>query len=92
MHWGERLTVLECFSIFPETKVALLDGAWGLGAPGAGWVFSFLPLAVGALLRFPKGAGGALGNSLEKFLDGKFEMGLGKKRDVKQWNQLGRLF
>ena len=49
-YWGERLTVLECFSIFPETKGALLDGAWGLGAPGGGWVFFFLPLAVGAVL------------------------------------------
>lgn len=50
VYWGERLTVLECFSIFPETKGALLDGAWGLGAPGGGWVFFFLPLAVGAVL------------------------------------------
>ena len=84
MRWGKRLTVLGCFSVFPETKGTLLDGAWGLGAPGGDWVFSFIPLAVGAVLRFPRGAGGALGNSSEKFLDGKFEMGSGKKRDGRQ--------
>lgn len=84
MRWGERLTVLGCFSMFLETKGALLDGARGLGAPGGGWVFSFLPLAVGAVLRLPKGAGGGLGNSLEEFLGGKFEMGLLRRKERRE--------